>query len=121
MLSPGGNKCTILIKQFRLVKSLLMDLCLVLLAGGMLGALRRNATLDKFFVLQTLSSLAIGLTAMLSSLRCFGNNRTTFWRESSTGINRLSYFLAVNIVQLPIIIITPMVYLSLLYPLVSPR
>ncbi|XP_031574041.1 ABC transporter G family member 28-like [Actinia tenebrosa] len=107
--------------QFRLVKSLVMDLCLVLLAGGMLGALRRNATLDKFFILQTLSSLAIGLTAMLSSLRCFGNNRATFWRESSTGINRLSYFLAVNIVQLPIIIITPMVYLSLLYPLISPR
>ncbi|KAK3702963.1 hypothetical protein QZH41_012414, partial [Actinostola sp. cb2023] len=109
------------ILQLRLVKSLLMDQFLVLLAGGILGALRRNAPLDQFFVLQTLSSLAIGLTAMLSSLRCFGSNRTTFWRESSTGINRLSYFLAVNLVQLPIIFITPMTYLSLLYPLIAPR
>ncbi|XP_048580438.1 putative white-brown complex homolog protein 30 [Nematostella vectensis] len=107
--------------QFRLTKTLLMDQFLVLLAGGTLGALRREAPLDQFFVLQTLSSLAIGLTAMLSALRCFGNTRTTFWRESSTGINRLSYFLAVNVVQLPILVVTPMMYLSLLYPLVAPR
>ena len=41
---------------------------------------RHQAPLDEFFTLVTLSSLAIGLTAMLSSLRCFGSNRATFWR-----------------------------------------
>ncbi|KAJ7380832.1 hypothetical protein OS493_007222 [Desmophyllum pertusum] len=88
---------------------------------GYPGALRKEAPLEEFFTLVTLSSLAIGLTAMLSALRCFGSNRTTFWRESASGINRVSYFVAVNVAQIPIILITPMVYLSLLYPLVAPR
>lgn len=107
--------------QFRLSRSLLLDQFLVLLAGGTLGALRKEAPLDEFFTLVTLSSLAIGLTAMLSSLRCFGSNRATFWREAASGVNRVSYFVAVNVAQIPIILITPLVYLSLLYPLVSPR
>ena len=42
-------------------------------------------------------------------------------REAASGINRVSYFVAVNVAQIPIILITPIVYLSLLYPLVSPR
>ena len=41
---------------------------------------RSQAPLDEFFTLATLGSLAIGLITMLSSLRCFGSNRTTFWR-----------------------------------------
>lgn len=43
------------------------------------------------------------------------------FREAASGINRVSYFVAVNVAQIPIILITPLVYLSLLYPLVSPR
>ena len=42
-------------------------------------------------------------------------------RESAAGVNRLSYFLAVNFAQLPILAIMPLVYLSLLYTLTSPR
>ena len=42
-------------------------------------------------------------------------------REAANGVNRVSYFMAVNVAQIPIILITPVVYLSLLYPLVSPR
>lgn len=43
------------------------------------------------------------------------------FREAASGINRVSYFVAVNVAQIPIILITPVIYLSLLYPLVSPR
>ncbi|CAH3118120.1 unnamed protein product, partial [Pocillopora meandrina] len=107
--------------QFRLSRSLLLDQFLVLLAGGTLGALRKEAPLDDFFALVTLSSLAIGLTAMLSALRCFGSSRAIFWREAAAGVNRISYFVAVNVAQIPIIVITPVVYLSLLYPLIAPR
>lgn len=107
--------------QFRLSRSLLLDQFLVLLAGGTLGALRKEAPLGEFFTLVTLSSLAIGLTAMLSALRCFGSTRTTFWREAAAGVNRISYFVAVNVAQIPVILITPVVYLSLLYPLIAPR
>ena len=152
-----------------------------------------QAPLDDFFALVTLSSLAIGLTAMLSALRCFGSTRAIFWRwgvgncvswsvwitiqkirstmtlekktqrttatmkwrgkrpsghwsvsgliftftltfitiwsslstlhcsEAAAGVNRISYFVAVNVAQIPIIVITPVVYLSLLYSLIAPR
>lgn len=42
-------------------------------------------------------------------------------RESASGVNRFSYFLAVNVCQLPIILITPLAYLSLQYTFTSPR
>ena len=41
--------------------------------------------------------------------------------EAAAGVNRISYFVAVNVAQIPIIVITPVVYLSLLYPLIAPR
>ncbi|XP_065072396.1 uncharacterized protein LOC135696807 [Rhopilema esculentum] len=107
--------------QLRYIKSLILDLFLVLLAGGVLGALYAEVSLQKTIAMNTMSSLAIGLTAILASLRCFGNHRTTFWRESASGVNRFSYFLAVNVCQLPLILVTPLVYLSLQYTFTSPR
>eukprot|EP00794_Sanderia_malayensis_P016837 gene16838-18536_t len=106
---------------FRYIRSLLLDMFLVLLAGGVLGALYAEVSLEKTLAMNTMSALAIGLTAILASLRCFGNHRTTFWRESACGVNRLSYFLAVNVCQLPLIMITPLVYLSLQYTFTAPR
>ncbi|CAB3987012.1 ABC transporter, ATPbinding domain containing [Paramuricea clavata] len=107
--------------QLRLVKTLLIDVFLVFFAGGVLGALYLEVSLEKFTALTRMSGMAIGLTAMLASLRCFGNHRTTFWRESAAGVNRVSYFLAVNFAQMPILVLMPLVYLSLLYTLTSPR
>ena len=56
-------------------------------------------------------------------LSCFLDNAVMLFtfREAASGINRVSYFVAVNVAQIPIILITPIVYLSLLYPLVAPR
>ncbi|XP_048580933.1 putative white-brown complex homolog protein 30 [Nematostella vectensis] len=106
---------------FRIFKSLLLDQMMVLVAGLLLGALNMEVSLQRFFQLQTISSMALGMTAILPSLRCFGNNRTTFWREAASGVNRFSYFLAVDIAQVPIMLISPLVYLSLLYALAIPR
>ncbi|CAB4016980.1 white-brown complex homolog 30, partial [Paramuricea clavata] len=107
--------------QIRLLKTLLIDVFLVFFAGGVLGALYLEVKLEKFTGLTRMSGMAIGLTAMLAALRCFGNHRTTFWRESAAGVNRVSYFLAVNFAQMPILVMMPLVYLSLLYTLTSPR
>ncbi|XP_046846445.1 ABC transporter G family member 28-like isoform X3 [Xenia sp. Carnegie-2017] len=109
------------ILQYRSRKTLLIDTFLVFFAGAVLGALYLEVTLEKFTGLTRMSGMAIGLTTMLASLRCFGNHRTTFWRESASGVNRFSYFLAVNFSQIPILLIMPLVYLSFLYTLTSPR
>lgn len=49
------------------------------------------------------------------------NSLILFFRESAAGVNRVSYFFAVNFAQLPIIILMPLIYLSLQYTLTSPR
>jgi len=109
------------ILQFRYIRSLLLDLFLVLIAGGILGGLYAEVSLEKTITMNTMSSLAIGLTSILASLRCFGNHRTTYWRESAAGVNRLAYFLAVNVCQIPIIVFAPLLYISLQYSLTWPR
>eukprot|EP00003_Mantamonas_plastica_P030396 TRINITY_DN752_c2_g1_i1.p1 TRINITY_DN752_c2_g1~~TRINITY_DN752_c2_g1_i1.p1 ORF type:complete len:202 (+),score=48.80 TRINITY_DN752_c2_g1_i1:2-607(+) len=63
----------------------------------------------------------MGLTAVASSLRVFGNERVVFWRENSSGANALAYFLGKNIAQFPRIALVPLVFLSSYYTLVSPR
>ena len=37
------------------------------------------------------------------------------FRESAAGINRLSYFLAVNLAYIPMLLISPFIYLSIYY------
>ena len=46
-----------------------------------------------------LTSLAIGLTSVQSSLACFIAERPVFWRESNRGMSHSAYFLAKNISQ----------------------
>lgn len=58
---------------------------------------------------------------MVSHLRVFGANRAAFWREASAGINRFAYFIAADIAQIPVMLATPMIYLSIYHTLTSPR
>ena len=48
------------------------------------------------------------------SLKCF-----VFFRESASGINRVSYFLAVNLAYIPILLASPAVYLSIYFSVAS--
>lgn len=107
--------------QARQIDVLVLDQFLVLIAGAVLGALYSEIVLAKMALLLCMTSMAVALTGMLAALRCFGNNKPVFWRESAAGINRPAYFLAINISQLPIIVLSPIVFLSLFYALISPR
>lgn len=95
---------------------------LTLAPRSFLGAMYCNVVLEKTQALNTLSSLILCLTSMLSALRVFGSNRAVYWREAASGVDRLSYFLAENVAQLWIYLIAaPIVYLAVFYPLTSPR
>eukprot|EP01047_Picozoa_sp_COSAG01_P043412 COSAG01_NODE_3852_length_5629_cov_3.080108_8_plen_91_part_00 len=63
---------------------------------------QKNSELKGMPVLCALSGLAIGLTTIISSTRCFGAERIVFWRESSSGLNRVAYFLGEPPVNLPV-------------------
>ena len=58
---------------------------------------------------------------MVSHLRVFGANRAAFWREASAGINRLAYFVAADVAQIPVMLAIPVAYLSIYHTLTSPR
>ena len=107
--------------QFKAWKSFLIDILLVLLGGTFLGAIYMNVSLNKLQPMNTLASLVVGITTMLSALRVFGTNRAVFWREAASGINRPSYFLAENLAHLPQLLISPLVMLCSFYTLTSPR
>lgn len=58
---------------------------------------------------------------MIASLRTFSNDKLTFWRESASGINRVAYFLAKDVVDLFNVVIKPVIYLSMFYFFSNPR
>jgi len=55
------------------------------------------------------------------SLSTFGRERTVFWREASSGLSPLAYFLGKNIADLPRQLILPIFYLSMYYTLLQPQ
>jgi hypothetical protein len=58
---------------------------------------------------------------MIASLRTFSHDKLTFWRESASGINRVAYFLAKDVVDLFNVVIKPVIYLSMFYFFSNPR
>eukprot|EP01050_Picozoa_sp_SAG11_P015625 SAG11_NODE_2047_length_3884_cov_1.573844_7_plen_342_part_00 len=70
----------------------------------------KNTELKQLPISGALSGLAIGLTTIISSTRCFGAERIVFWRESSSGLNHLAYFLGKNIAEVPRLFFVPLFY-----------
>jgi len=76
---------------------------------------------DPIGTIASLCCLSLSLTAVASSLRVFGAERVVFWRESSAGVNTLAYFLGKDIAQLPSMLLSPLLFLTLFYSIVAPR
>jgi hypothetical protein len=76
-----------------------------------------NAGLDMAYVFISYAALLV----MIGSLRTFGSDKLQFWRECSSGINRLAFFLAKDTVDLSHVIIKPALYLSMFYFYNNPR
>lgn len=98
-----------------------LDLLLVAFGGAVLGGTYLNATWNQYPQMATFSSLVIGMTSMLFSLRYFGNDTDVIRREASSGIGITPFFFAGNLVQLPMVFVLPMVYLAVVFPMLSPR
>lgn len=74
--------CTVraIVQQMRGI-ALPLNAALVLLAGGLLGQLYNDVQINQVTNNNFLTSLAIGLTSVQSSLACFAAERPVFWRE----------------------------------------
>jgi hypothetical protein len=88
-------------------------------SGTLLGMAQHNSELAQLPVSGALTSLAIGLTTIISSTRCFGNERVVFWRESASGLNRFAYFLGKNLSEAPRLLFIPLFYLVIFQQMTS--
>ena len=99
------------VQQYRPFSSVILDYSLIFVAGAMLGMAQRNTELKQLPISGALSGLGIGLTTIISSTRCFGNERIVFWREAAAGLSRPAYFVGKNIAELPRLSFIPGFYL----------
>ena len=68
-----------------------------------------------------LAVLSISLTATMSALKVFGNERVNYWREKSAGVSGLAYFLGKDFAFIPSMVAMPIIFNTIFYPLMSPR
>jgi len=76
---------------------------------------------DPLVVMASVLSLGLALCGVMSSLSTFGDEIIVFIREYESNISPLMYFLAKNIVQLPIIVLTPAIFISIFYIISNPQ
>ncbi|WVZ02532.1 hypothetical protein V8G54_023338 [Vigna mungo] len=99
-------------QRLREARTQAVDFLILLLAGLCLGTLAK------------VSDESFGATALLSkiaALRSFSLDKLHYWRESSSGMSSLAYFLSKDTVDHFSTIIKPLVYLSMFYFFNNPR
>ena len=99
------------VQQYRPFNTVLVDYSLIFIAGALLGLSQRNTELKQLPISGALSGLAIGLTTIISSTRCFGNERIVFWREAAAGMSKPAYFIGKTIAEIPRLFFIPGFYL----------
>ncbi|XP_074303484.1 ABC transporter G family member 28 isoform X2 [Silene latifolia] len=98
-----------------------VDYLILLLAGACLGTLAKVSD-ETFGALgYTYTVIAVSLLCMIAALRSFSLDKLHYWRESSSGMSSLAYFLAKDTVDHFNTIVKPLVYLSMFYFFNNPR
>ena len=102
--------------QMKALTVLLVEVIVCVIIGGILGAIYGTASIGVMLSKEAFIALCLGMLSMLPSLKYFGSNVNILRRERKAGINLFSYFLAMNLLTLPIVIfIYPLSFLTLLY------
>jgi hypothetical protein len=87
-------------------------------AAGLIGKINGTTyNMQSFHSSMMLVVLFLGTLMIISTLPTFTEQRLIFYRESSTGISCVAFFVAKNIVDLPEVLIKPVVYTWIYYSL----
>lgn len=65
---------------------------------------------DPIFAMSSLTSLAVSLSAITSSMRIFGEEKEVFQRESRRGLITGAYYIGKSLAHLPIQLLAPLVF-----------
>ncbi|KAL3812375.1 hypothetical protein ACJIZ3_013643 [Penstemon smallii] len=98
-----------------------VDYLILLLAGICLGTIAKvsDETFGSTGYLYTV--IAVSLLCKISAMRSFSLDKLHYWRESSSGMSSLAYFLAKDTVDHFNTVVKPAVYLSMFYFFNNPR
>lgn len=110
------------IAQSRILGAIATDLFLVCVSGAILGLVYFDSD-EREDLLQTvsLSCLVMGMTGIMSSSRWFSKELQVFHREQAVGLSLTAYVSAKMLAHLPVILVSPGIYLSFYYTFASPR
>ena len=99
--------------QMRALNVLFAEIIISVIICGILGSIYSNAAIRNTILRVAYMAICLGMLSMLPSLKYFGSNVNILRRERNAGIHLFSYFLAINILTLPIVlIIYPLSYLK---------
>nr|QIT08317.1 putative ABC transporter G family member 24-like protein [Siraitia grosvenorii] len=108
-------------QRLRDAKLQVIDYLILLLAGACLGSI--SNVNDQSFGASgyAFTIIAVSLLGKIAALRTFSLDKLEYWRESSSGMSSLAYFLAKDTVDHFNTAIKPLVYLSMFYSFTNPR
>lgn len=98
-----------------------IDITLLLISSYAIGKMNSDPPFTRLLNAHFQAILVFGLLTGLSHLRPFGSTRPVFWRESAAGVNKLSYFVALNLASIPMQLLSTAFFLFVAWTLISPR
>ncbi|KAK6246884.1 hypothetical protein QUC31_018449 [Theobroma cacao] len=108
-------------QRLRDARTQAVDFLILLLAGICLGTLAKVSD-ETFGALgYTYTVIAVSLLCKIAALRSFSLDKLHYWRERSSGMSSLAYFLAKDTIDHFNTIVKPLVYLSMFYFFNNPR
>lgn len=108
-------------QRLRDSKIQVIDYLILLLAGACLGSIS-NVSDQSFGVSgYAFTVIAVSLLGKIAALRTFSLDKLEYWRESSSGMSSLAYFLAKDTVDHFNTAIKPLMYLAMFYSFTNPR
>ncbi|XVE59068.1 hypothetical protein DITRI_Ditri05aG0015100 [Diplodiscus trichospermus] len=111
-----------LVKQrLRESRTQVVDYLILLLAGICLGTLAKVSDETFGAMGYTYTVIGVSLLCKIAALRTFSLDKLHYWRERSSGMSSLAYFLAKDTIDHFNTIIKPLVYLSMFYFFNNPR
>ena len=110
------------LKIFRNWTYAIVDMALVVFLAVVVGwVYGSDWSLGEYTSQSVFSSLCMGVCATVASLRLFGQDRLVYWRESCVGVNEMSYFCSLILVELHRAFIYPLVFVAAYLPLAKPQ
>ncbi|XP_076937694.1 putative white-brown complex homolog protein 30 [Bidens hawaiensis] len=97
------------------------DYIILLLAGACLGTMAEVSDVSFGYTGYQYTVIAVSLLCMIGALRTFSQDKLQYRRESASGMNSLSYFLAKDTMDLLNVVMKPLVYLCMFYFFSYPR